>query len=123
MDIEKCKHHILEAIDNVKGTDVKSFDTTKNTFLFDLIIIATIESTRQANAILKKILDKKYLFPVKPTIEGSSDSGWILIDCSDIIVHLMTKQDREYYNLEELWEVMNECHSYTRKKFKEFLHK
>ena len=103
MDIEKCKHHILEAIDDVKGTDVKSFDTTKNTFLFDLIIIATIESTRQANAILKKILDKKYLFPVKPTIEGSSDSGWILIDCSDIIVHLMTKQDREYYNLEELW--------------------
>ena len=101
MDIEKCKHHILEAIDDVKGTDV-NFDTTKNTFLFDLIIIATIESTRQANAILKKILDK-ISFPVKPTIEGTSDSGWILIDCTDIIVHLMTKQDREYYNLEELW--------------------
>ena len=40
---------------------------------------------------------------MKPTIEGSSDSGWILIDCSDIIVHLMTEHDRAYYNLEELW--------------------
>ena len=103
MDIKKCNNLIIEAIDDVKGTNIKSFNTTKNTFLFDLIIIATIESTRQANAILKKILDKKLLFSVKPTIEGSSDSGWILIDCGDIIVHLMTKQDREYYNLEELW--------------------
>ena len=103
MDIEKCKRIIIEAIYDVKGTEVKFYDTTKNTFLFDLIIIATIESTRQANAILKKILDKKFLFSIKPTIEGSSDSGWILIDCSDIIVHLMTKHDREYYNLEELW--------------------
>jgi ribosome-associated protein len=103
MDIEKCNHLIIEAIDDVKGTNIKSFNTTKNTFLFDLIIIATIESTRQANAILKKILDKKFLFSVKPTIEGSNDSGWILIDCGDIIIHLMTKQDREYYNLEELW--------------------
>jgi ribosome-associated protein len=103
MDIEKCKLLIIEAIDDVKGRDVKFYDTTKNTFLFDLIIIATIESTRQANAILKKILDKKFLFPIKPTIEGSNDSGWILIDCNDIIVHLMTKHDREYYNLEELW--------------------
>ena len=103
MDIEKCKHLIIEAIDDVKGTEGKVFDTTKNTFLFDHIIIATIESTRQANAILKKILNKKSLFSVKPTIEGSNDSGWILIDCSDIIVHLMTEQDREYYNLEELW--------------------
>lgn len=104
MDIQKCKRHITESIDDVKGTNLKCFDTTKNTFLFDFIIIATIESTRQASAILKKILDKKFLFPVKPTIEGSSDSGWILIDCGDIIVHLMTKEDRKYYNLEELWE-------------------
>ena len=50
MDIEKCKLLIIEAIDDVKGRDVKFYDTTKNTFLFDLIIIATIESTRQANA-------------------------------------------------------------------------
>ena len=103
MDIEKCKYHITESIDDVKATDVMCYDTTKNSYLFDLIIIATIQSTRQANAILKKILDKKFLFPAKPTIEGSSDSGWILIDCGDIIVHLMTKEDREYYNLEELW--------------------
>ena len=103
MDIENCKKLIIEAIDDVKGTNVKCFDTAKSTFLFDHIIIATIESTRQANAILKRILDKKFLFPVKPTIEGSSDSGWILIDCSDIIVHLMTEHDRAYYNLEELW--------------------
>ena len=103
MNIEKCKNIIIEAIDDVKGTNIKCFDTTRNTFLFDHIIIATIESTRQANAILKKILDKKSLFSVKPTIEGSNDSGWILIDCSDIIIHLMTKEDREYYNLEELW--------------------
>ena len=60
MDIEKCKNIIIEAIDDVKGTNVKCFDTTKNTFLFDHIIIATIESTRQANAILKRILDKKF---------------------------------------------------------------
>ena len=70
MDIEKCKNIIIEAIDDVKGTNVKCFDTTRNTFLFDHIIIATIESTRQANAILKRILDKKFLFSVKPTIEG-----------------------------------------------------
>ena len=123
MDIEKCKHLIIEAIDDVKGTEVKSFDTTKNTFLFDLIIIATIESTRQANAILKKILNKKYLFPVKPTIEGSSDSGWILIDCSDIIVHLMTNKIVNITILKNFGEVMNECYSYNRKKFQEFLYK
>ena len=61
MDIENCKKLIIEAIDDVKGTNVKCFDTAKNTFLFDHIIIATIESTRQANAILKKNMDKKII--------------------------------------------------------------
>ena len=61
MDIEKCKNLIINAIDDVKGTDVSSL-TPQNTFLFDFIIIATIESTRQANAILKKFLDKNFYF-------------------------------------------------------------
>ena len=76
MDIEKCKHLIIEAIDDVKGTQVKSFDTTKNTFLFDLIIIATIESTRQANAILNtRIVDGLIETPIKPIKPAVTNRG------------------------------------------------
>ncbi len=41
---------------------------------------------------------------VKPKIEGHPSSGWVLVDMGDIIVHLLSPDQREYYQIEKLWE-------------------
>ena len=43
-------------------------------------------------------------FNVHPRLEGNATSGWLIVDMGDIVVHLFSPEQREYYSLEELWE-------------------
>jgi ribosome-associated protein len=71
----------------------------------DYFVICTAGSERQTAAILKdlgeKVLDE---FARKPLhTEGAADSGWVLLDYGDVIVHIFSPQQRTFYNLEQLW--------------------
>ncbi len=68
-------------------------------------MICTVGNERQAAAILKdlgeKVLEE---FGRKPLhTEGTPDSGWVLLDFGDVIVHVFSPQQRSFYNLEQLW--------------------
>ena len=71
----------------------------------DYFVICTAGSDRQTAAILKdlgeKVLEE---FVRKPLhTEGTADSGWVLLDYGDVIVHIFSPQQRSFYNLEQLW--------------------
>jgi ribosome-associated protein len=71
----------------------------------DYFVICTGESKRQLKAIIEAItetLKKEKILPLHE--EGTSDSGWILLDYSDVIVHVFGSFERDYYQLEKLWE-------------------
>ena len=71
----------------------------------DYFVICTVGSERQAGAILKD-LGQNLLeeFGRKPLhTEGTPDSGWVLLDYGDVIVHVFSPTQRQFYNLEQLW--------------------
>lgn len=70
----------------------------------DYFVICTGESERQLKTILEEvehILKKEGILPHHR--EGTLDSGWLLIDFGDVIVHIFAPPEREYYQLDELW--------------------
>jgi ribosome-associated protein len=79
-------------------------DISSVTTFTDYFVIASAGSQRQMNALyesLDKDLRDEGIRPRRT--EGSADSGWMLIDFGDAIVHLFSPEERAYYALEALW--------------------
>jgi len=97
---------IIEGIEEVKGQNTTIIDLRDiENAVAKYFVIADGNSNTQVNAIaesVKKTVSKD--FHQKPWhIEGEENSEWILMDYVDVVVHIMQKPIREYYNLEELW--------------------
>lgn len=104
MDIRKLQRAIVDGLEDVKGQDIKVFDTAHLTELFDRVVIASSTSNRQAKALAGSVRET-----VKDAgghiiaVEGLETGEWVLVDCGDAVVHIMQPQLRLYYNLEEIW--------------------
>lgn len=78
-------------------------DISKVSTFTDYFVIGTARNPRQMNALIDS-LDRDLRPEARPArVEGTPDSGWVLIDFSDAIVHLFAPEERDYYRLEELW--------------------
>ncbi len=104
MDIQKLQRLVIDALEDVKAQDIKIFNTTHITGLFDRVVIATGSSNRQTRSLASSVADsaKEHKIPIV-AYEGEDTGEWVLIDLGDIVVHCMTPAIREYYNLEEIW--------------------
>jgi len=87
-----------------QATDILLLDIRKVSSFADFFVILTAESRRQMEALAED-LDTvlKRSGNSLHHKEGSSKSGWILMDFGDVIVHLFAPEEREFYRLEELW--------------------
>jgi len=104
MDPRKLQRVVVDALDDVKAQDIRVFDTTAQTELFDRVIIATGTSNRQTRALASHVRDKvKQAGAPVVSMEGADTGEWVLVDLGDIVVHVMQPAIRQYYNLEELW--------------------
>jgi ribosome-associated protein len=104
MDITKLQRLVLDALEDVKAQDIKVFNTSHITSLFDRVIIASGTSNRQTRALASSVSDaaRKHKIPIIAH-EGEDTGEWVLIDLGDIVVHCMQPNIRQYYNLEEVW--------------------
>ena len=93
----------LSLIDS-KAEDLLVLDIENISSFADKIIIATATSNRHALSVSEKLVDclKENKFNILG-VEGEIDSGWILVDCGDIVINIMRKEQREFYDLEGLW--------------------
>jgi ribosome-associated protein len=72
----------------------------------DYFVICSGESQRQTRAILQEIeVEFKKAGTLPHHHEGALDSGWLLLDYGDVIIHIFSTEERGYYNLDELWQV------------------
>jgi len=70
----------------------------------DVFIVTTADNVRQLRALEREVLDQMRARGVRPhRVEGEPEGGWILIDYGDVIVHMLTRDQREFYRLEDLW--------------------
>ena len=104
MTLTKLVKTTVDALDDIKGRDIVTLDVRKLTSLFDKIVIASAESTRQAKAMAKNVQEKVKAQGAKVHgIEGEQVGEWVLVDLGAVIVHIMQPAIRAHYNLEELW--------------------
>ncbi|KWE41057.1 ribosome silencing factor [Burkholderia territorii] len=104
MDIRKLQRVIVDALEDIKAQDIKVFNTSHLTELFDRVIVASGTSNRQTKALASSVRDKvKEAGGDIVSSEGEDTGEWVLVDCGDAIVHILQPALRQYYNLEEIW--------------------
>lgn len=104
MDIRKLQRVIVDALEDVKAQDIKVFNTSHLTELFDRVVVASGTSNRQTKALASSVRDKvKEAGGDIVSSEGEDTGEWVLVDCGDAIVHILQPALRQYYNLEEIW--------------------
>jgi len=104
MNIQKLQRTVIDALEDVKAQDIKIFDTTLITSLFDRVVIASGSSNRQTRALASNVADRARQLKIPIVAYEGDDTGeWVLVDLGDIVVHCMLPSIRQYYNLEEIW--------------------
>jgi len=95
---------IVKLLSDKKATAIDLYDFIDGHFIHDHMIIAGANNPRLLHALsdyLMEALEGAHL-PIHH-MEGTSDSGWILIDTPDVLVHLFLEETRAFYQLDVLW--------------------
>lgn len=104
MQLNKMQRLVIDALEDAKAQDIKVFDTTELTSLFDRVIIASGTSNRQTRAIARSVYDAVREQGLEVlSLEGEDTGEWVVLDLGDIVVHCMQPAIRQYYNLEAIW--------------------
>jgi ribosome-associated protein len=99
------KDIVFESLIDIKAVDPIAIDVQKLSSMTDYMLIASGTSNRHIQAISESVVDGLKFNKIKPVrVEGSIGDDWILVDAGDVIVHLMTSQARDFYDLEGLWD-------------------
>ncbi|MBQ1871360.1 MAG: ribosome silencing factor [Lachnospiraceae bacterium] len=95
----------VNALDEKKAIDIRVIDISNVSLVADYFVIAAASNPNQMSALTRNVDEMltKAGYNLKSQ-EGNSYSTWILLDYTDIIVHVFTEEDREFYNLEKLWQ-------------------
>ena len=94
------------ALDEMKAVNVKVLNVGKLTDITDTMIIASGNSDRHVRSIADRVVEHAKKAGFRPMgVEGERDGEWVLVDLQDVIVHIMLPRVREFYRLENLWDV------------------
>jgi ribosome-associated protein len=116
LNTEEKTRAVVAALEDVKANDIAVLDTSKLSSLFERMVIASAQSTRQTRALADNVVEQLKLQGERAIgVEGEDPGEWVLVDFGDIVVHIMQPAVRAYYNLEELWNMQHLPRSATRK--------
>lgn len=94
----------VKAADSKRAVDIVALNVSQVSLLADYFLICSANSDRQINAIVDEIIDKEEEAQVEvKRVEGKDGGKWVLIDLGDVIVHVFSTSEREFYNLKKLW--------------------
>ena len=100
----------VEALNDLKAQSVKCMDVRHLTSMTDLMILATGRSDRHVRALAESVIESCKLAGQRPLgLEGKETGEWVLVDLSDVVVHVMLPNVREFYDLEKLWDIAPRC--------------
>ncbi len=104
MTTEDKVKSIVKALDSKKAEDIKVIKITDLTIIADYFVIAGGTSSTHTKSLSQEVDYKLGLEGVNPTrTEGSGADGWVVLDYSDVVVHVFYKEERDFYQLERLW--------------------
>jgi ribosome-associated protein len=95
---------VIDALADMKALEVKVLDVRDLTDIADFMVIASGTSDRHVRSVAQRVVERTKEAGFRPHgVEGRHDSDWVLIDLSEMIVHVMLPRVREFYGLEKLW--------------------
>lgn len=90
----------------MKAVNVRVLDVRSLTDIADTMIVASGTSDRHVRSIADHVVQQVKSGGQRPYgVEGTRDGEWVLVDLQDVLVHVMLPRVREFYALEQLWEV------------------
>ena len=97
---------IVTTLEDMKAERIVSLDVAHLTSITDVMIIASGRSDRHVRAIADALLERCKAAGHTPLgVEGQEAGEWVLVDLADAIVHVMLPRVREFYNIENLWDL------------------
>ena len=93
-------------LSDARAQDVMVYDISQKTGYADYAVLATVSSFGQLRGLVKNVDDELMAHGIHPRGAKKNldeDTTWVLLDCSDFIVHLMTSPARDFYALEKIW--------------------
>ena len=93
-----------DALEDKKGSNIKIIGLEGVSVIADYFVIANGENRNQVQALADFAEEKLGRAGINPThVEGYQSAGWILLDYGDVIIHVFSKEDRAFYDLERIW--------------------
>lgn len=104
MNTEQLQEFILTTLEDYKAIDVTTLDVRDMTDIADAMIICSGTSKRHLQTLAEQLVVRAKENGLTPKgVEGEKDGEWVLVDLTDIVVHIMMPATREFYSLEKLW--------------------
>jgi nicotinate-nucleotide adenylyltransferase len=91
---------IIEVLEDGKAEEIVTIDLAGKSTIADYMVVATGRSARQVAALTDHL---EQALPRPLPVEGKAQGDWVLVDASDVIVHIFRPEIRAYYNLEKMW--------------------
>lgn len=104
MEAKELMENIVKVLDSKKAKDIRAIRIGDLTILGEYFVIATGTSSTQVKMLADEVdyqLGEKGVQPHR--IEGYHSENWIILDYTDVIVHIFHEDTREFYDLERLW--------------------
>ena len=95
---------IIETLEDIKAREISILDIRPHNSIADTLVIANGTSSRHIQSMADQVIENIKKAGEQPLgVEGKESGDWVLVDLSDIIVHLMMPEARSRYDLEHLW--------------------
>lgn len=105
MDSLELARHVVDVVEDRKAEDIVLLDLRPDAVIADFFVIANGNSDRQLRALMDYVREdvKENLKQIPFSMGGTPESGWIVLDYGDVVVHLFSADQRDYYDIEGLW--------------------
>lgn len=95
---------IADILDSKKGNDIKVLHVEDKTVIAEYFVLCTGNSSTQIKGLAGEVEYKMGLRDVNPYgVEGRDNNSWLILDYSNVIVHIFSRESREFYNLDKLY--------------------
>ena len=102
--VDTLTHLVTDALADRKAQGVTVLDVHELTDVTDVMVIASGRSSRHVKATAEHVIEQTKAAGCRPLgVEGLREGEWVLVDLSDVVLHVMTPETRETYQLEKLW--------------------
>jgi ribosome-associated protein len=103
LDAEEILRLILARLDDMKAEDTLTIDLRGKSSIGDYMVVSTGRSQRHVGAVADRVVEDLHKVGIAARVEGVPHCDWVLIDASDVIVHVFRSEVRAFYNLEKMW--------------------